>query len=229
MAIKSLLLSPSFTVEAAKLITQTLNTYNCIHVKDWPEDSPAEAVIVRSKDPVNHDFIKRFPNLKIVVTATSGFDHIDLSLAKKTDIKFCYSPNANVSSASELTLWHILNLLKKGSGLSGKWDWRSPSVLGRELQSLQVCLIGLGRIGKAVAKKLQAFECKVSAHDPYLSQKVFTEVGVERLSLEDSLKKADVLSLHCPLTAKTRNLINQEALNVMKKNAVLINLSLIHI
>jgi D-3-phosphoglycerate dehydrogenase len=223
LVIKKVLLSPSFTGEAASLIQTYLNNFKCKQIKSWPEESDAEALIVRSKDRVDLGFSQKFKNLKIVVTATSGFDHIDLKLTKTTNVTFCHSPNANVTSASEATLWHMLNLLKNGSTLSKNWKWRSNELLGKELEPRHMCLIGLGRIGKSVAKKAQAFGCNVSACDPYLSEVDFAEAGVSKVSFEEALRSSDILSLHCPLTSETRGLIKANELKMMKKDAILIN------
>jgi D-3-phosphoglycerate dehydrogenase len=218
------LISPSFTKSAAHLISTHLKTYSTQVIEEWPKESGAQALIIRSKDEINKDFLKRFPNLEIVVTATSGFDHVDLSLAKKTTVKFCYSPEANVASASEITLWHILNFLKKGPYLSSKiWEWRSGFMLGRELEKKKVSLIGLGRIGSSVAKKLQAFDCEVSAYDPYLDPEVFLNAGVKAVSFEQALSDADIVSLHCPLTFKTKRMINSKNLGSMQKHSILVN------
>jgi len=217
-------ISPSFTEEAALLITKTLNSYQSTHASDWHESTNAHALIIRSKDIISKNFLERFPNLELVVTATSGFDHIDLSIAQSTNIKFCHCPEANVASASEITFWHILNALKNGKHLNSQsWGWRSEESLGTELESKKVSLIGLGRIGQSVARKLQAFGCLVSAHDPYVEQGTFDKLSVENLSLEKALCTADILSLHCPLTTKTHKLINKENLKLMKNSAVLVN------
>lgn len=160
--------------------------------------------------------------MKIIATATSGFDHIDLSLSSK--IMLCHSPNANITSASEITLWHILNLLKKGRSLSEQtFTERSEKFLGAELESQKVSIVGLGRIGLSVAQKLQAFGCRVSAYDPYLEGHKFRAAGVKSVTFDEALKSADIVSLHCPLTKKTKKIINETSLHLMQKSSILVN------
>jgi len=96
-------------------------------------------------------------------------------------------------------------------------------MLGRELKNRKVSLIGLGRIGSAVAKKLQAFDCEVSAHDPYLNHEDFLSAGVQSVSLEQALSGSDIVSLHCPLTSKTKKMINLTSLALMQKHSILVN------
>ena len=224
MVIKTVLISPYFTKQAVGLISSHLKKYSTTQVEEWPRQSTAEALIIRSKDEIDQHFISRFSNLKIIVTATSGFDHIDLSLSKKSGVQLCHSPEANVSSASEITLWHILNFSKKGPQITSKnWKWRSEKLSGNELENRKVSLIGLGRIGSSVAKKLQAFDCQISAYDPYLETQDFASVGVRPVSLEEALNTADIVSLHCPLTLKTEKIINHETLEMMQRKAILVN------
>lgn len=158
------------------------------------------------------------------MSATSGFDHMDTNLKKERGLTFCNIPNANVRSAAELTIFHILSFLKKGPHLLSKdWEWRDKNVLGTEISRKTVALIGLGRIGQSVAKVLKAFDCDIVAYDPYLSEDIFKEHDIKSVSLTEALKLADILSLHCPLTKKTKHIINEDSFKHMKPTALLIN------
>jgi D-3-phosphoglycerate dehydrogenase len=181
-------------------------------------------LIIRSKDCVNESFIKLFPKTKLFVTATSGFDHMDIKLAKKQNLTFCNSPKANVSSATELSLFHILSFLKQGSHtLSKKWGWKESAHLGQEVSEKTVALIGLGRIGQSVAKALTALNANIIACDPYLSKETFEKHNVEQVSLKEALEKGDIVSLHCPLTKKTKHMLNKENLKFLQPHALLVN------
>ena len=181
-----------------------------------------EALIVRSKDLVNEELLIRFPNAKAVVSSTSGFDHFDLNLVqKRKDIFFGYSPEANVVSCAELTLMHVLNIIKNKD--LHKYAKRQEEHLGLELNGMHALIIGFGRIGKKVAQLLQAFGVSVSAYDPYAFKRDFATLNVKQISLEEGLKEADLISLHCPQTEKTKGLVNSKFLSEMNNEAVLIN------
>ena len=185
-------------------------------------DKSCEALIVRSKDRVNKDFLTGFPNVKTIVSATSGFDHFNLKLVKESpNIFFGYSPEANIISCAELTLMHILNLLKRQNlHLKPK---RYERHLGLELNNMTALIIGFGRIGKKVSHLLKVFGVHVLAYDPYASKKDFATLKVETVSLKKGLETSDIVTLHCPLTQKTEGLIDLDFLKSMKNDAFLIN------
>jgi D-3-phosphoglycerate dehydrogenase len=106
----------------------------------------------------------------------------------------------------------------------GTWDWKTGRPIHR-LQGQTLGLLGFGKIARLVAKKAKAFGLKVIAYDPYLPDEIFVSEGVERVSLEDLLAKSDFLSIHVPLTERTRHLMNRETIVKMKPTACLINTS----
>jgi len=185
-------------------------------------DAHCQALIVRSKDHVDQALIQRFPNLKGIVSATSGFDHFDLDLVQKEkQIFFGFSPNANIVSCAELTLMHALNLLKNQKlHLEPK---RTEKNLGIELFNKTVLIVGFGRIGQRVSNLLQSFGVNVIAHDPYAFKKDFASLGVRSVSIEEGLNEADIVSFHCPLTKKTKGMINTLFFEKMKTDSFLIN------
>jgi D-3-phosphoglycerate dehydrogenase len=188
----------------------------------FENDKDCKAIIVRSRDFVNEQLLNLFPNLKSVVSATSGFDHFDLKFVKsKTDIFFGYSPEANVISCAELTLMHALNLLKNQH--THLEPLRSEMHLAQELNGMTALIVGFGRIGKRVSALLQAFGVKVLAYDPYVFKKDFAILNVTPVSLKDGLKDSDLVTLHCPATQKTKEMVNREFLKSMKNESFLIN------
>lgn len=225
MVIKKVLVSKYFTKEAFLQIKAELQGYSVEQVSRWESDSSATALIIRSKDLVSKDLLSKFPLVKIIVSATSGFDHFDLKLLKNhPNLTTCYSPNANISAASELTIFHILNFLKQGAALlNDKPLDRSSNILGSELSKKKVLIIGLGRIGSQVSKILNSFECEVLAYDPYAKQPSFTNAGAKKIELEEGLRAADIISLHCPLTKLTRSILNESAFSMIKKQGLVVN------
>ncbi len=228
LTIKKILISKYFTKEAFLNINTELKDYSVKQVKQWEPDIEAEALIIRSKDFINADFLSKFPKLKIVVSATSGFDHFDLDSIQNTPLKFCYSPSANVNAAAELSLFHILSFLKKGHALldsknSKKNLHRSPEILGAELSQKKVLIVGLGRIGSLVSRSLHTLGCEVFAYDPYILDQDFLNSNATKVSLGEGLKNADIISLHCPLTRLTKHIIDEAALSETKNSCLIVN------
>ena len=141
-------------------------------------------------------------------------------------------PTYGTDSVAQMTFAHILNLTQRvadhsRSVMAGDWcrcpDYSYSNYPLIELAGMTLGIVGLGRIGKAVARLTQAFGMKTIAHDPNLTRNI--PDGVNMVDLKELFQTADIVSLHCPLTEKTRNLINQQHLTLMKKSAFLINTS----
>lgn len=174
------------------------------------------------------------PELRIVSKYTIGVDDVDLEAATERGILVTHCPTeANFGGVAEGTLAFALALLKQlvprdrtvRSGL-----WRSESLNGVYLGSrtdgyagITFGIIGLGRIGRRVADLLAPFRLRVIAADPYVETEVFSRHGVEAVELDDLLRRADVVSVHCQLTAETDGLIDASRLKLAKPSAILIN------
>ena len=190
------------------------------------ELAQADILLIRSRTNVDAHLLDRLPNLKLVVTATSGFDHIDWRECQKRGIQAAHTPEANAASAAELTMTLILAVERdiiqaRKNVRENRWREGLPRPAGLEGRDLGI--IGLGRIGRRVTALAQAFGMRVSAFDPYVDESVFKTMNVERLSLIETLKANDYVSLHVPLTKETRHLLNQPTFNEMQGEAVLIN------
>ncbi|MCB0341686.1 MAG: phosphoglycerate dehydrogenase [Pseudobdellovibrionaceae bacterium] len=186
------------------------------------------ALLIRSGTVVDAEILKQFPELKVVVTATSGFDHIDLGHCKEHRVQVGFVPMANPESAAELTIWLILSVLRKAQMAAvaiNKKQWRSSVSVGHELAGKTLGIVGLGRIGSRVSELAKAFYMHVVAYDPYVSESHFERLGVESCGLMELLRQAQVVSLHVPLTDETRELINRQTLAYFAADAVLINAS----
>ena len=188
----------------------------------------ATAILIRSRTKIDGEFLTVAKNLKVIVTATSGYDHINLQLTKNKNITVMHTPDANTESAAELTLLLVLGALRHLSAstrLLKDGYWKDVLHSGHELRGKTVGLIGLGRVGSRVAELLKAFGAHVLAHDPYQKDEIFKNLSLERLGLTEVLTQAEILSLHVPLTDETRHMIRADTIELMHEGALLINTS----
>ncbi|CAD1468068.1 unnamed protein product [Heterotrigona itama] len=187
-----------------------------------------EGLIVRSETKVNNDVFARCPKLRVVGRAGTGVDNIDLQAATKKGVIVLNAPGANSISACELTCTLICNLARNvpqavQSLKEGRWDRKLYA--GFELSGKTLAVVGMGRIGREVARRMQAFAMRVIAFDPLLTQQVADEIGVEKLSLDEIWPTADYITVHTPLIPQTRNLINATTLAKCKKGVYIINVA----
>ncbi len=185
----------------------------------------AQGIILRSSQAVDKDFLNKCPQLKVLITATSGFDHLDLKELQARSVTCYHVPEAQMEAASELTLLHILTSQRRFSLAqkqlqSGQWE--RSLLVGRELSGQRLGLIGLGRVGMRVAEKALALGLVVSAYDPFLPEH---DSRIEMLGFEELMRSSDIVSLHVPLTTKTRHMIQAGTLKWMSSDATLINMS----
>jgi D-3-phosphoglycerate dehydrogenase len=185
-----------------------------------------DAVIVRSATVLSKDIIEAGSNLKVIGRSGVGLNNIDLEAAKSRNIAVLNTPGANAISVAELTFALMLATARKlvhASVSLKEGRWEKKLLKGVELYGKTLGIVGFGRIGKEVAKRALAFGMKVIAHDPYVEKHDIEACSAEACDLEDLLKRADVLTVHVPLTEETRGLIGEKELQLMKSNAILIN------
>lgn len=185
-----------------------------------------DAVIVRSGTRITRESLAHADRLRVIGRAGVGVDNIDVQAATERGIAVLNAPSGNTISAAELTMALILATVRHvpaadRSMKRGEWDRKSFN--GIELYGKTLGLIGAGRIGGEVARRAQGFGMKVIAYDPYLSEDRARALKIELASLDDVLRHADVISLHTPLTAATRNLIDADALAKLKPGVFLVN------
>jgi D-3-phosphoglycerate dehydrogenase / 2-oxoglutarate reductase len=185
-------------------------------------------LLIRSRTTVDRKLLAATPKLKLVVTATSGFDHIDLVACRDRGITVTYTPLANAQAAAELALLLTLSCLRRVGDIQRTQSlglWKDQLRSGHELRKKTVGLIGFGHVGRAFATLLHGFSCEVLAYDPYVGTEVMSELKVRKVNLTEILKSANVLSLHVPLTQETRGLIGRSNLEEMSSEVILINTS----
>ena len=186
----------------------------------------ADALVVRSATKVTPDLLAAGPRLRVVGRAGAGVDNIDVEACTRRGILVMNTPGSNAVSVAEHTFALLLSLARMVPRLdssvhSGRWE-KSGGV-GNELRGKTLGLIGLGRVGFAVARRAQSFEMRVLAFDPYVSPEVAREEDVEMVPLDDLLARADCVSLHASLGPGTEKIINAAALAKMKRGAWLVN------
>ena len=186
----------------------------------------ADAVLVRSATKITREALSRATRLKVIGRAGVGVDTIDVEAATERGVAVMNAPAGNTVSAAELAFALLLALVRKvpaadRSMKAGQWD--RTSFGGSELHHKVLGLVGAGRVGGEVARRARAFGMRVVAYDPFLSPEAAVELGVELAELDEVLRQADVLSLHVPLTDKTRGLLGATKLALLKRSAVIIN------
>jgi len=191
----------------------------------------ADCMLIHYSDPMTREIMEKCKNLKFMQTPSVGFQHIDMDAATELNIPVANAAGFNSVSVAEHAVMLILAAIRKlpqvHSALA-KGNWRPPDQgeMPYELMGKTVGIVGIGRIGKEVAKRLKPFEVKILYYDVYKpSATEEKRLELQYATLNRLLKTSDVITLHTPLTKKTEKLISTPQLNLMKPNAVIVNTS----
>ena len=182
-----------------------------------------QGIIIRSRIPLDKNFLTKASHLKFIARVGAGMENIDIETAEKFGIKLINSPEGNRDSVAEHVVGMLLILMNRlfiASNEVKNGIWKREENRGDELLGKTFGIIGYGNMGKATAKRLSGFGVKVIFHDilPNLSDEFATQVSLEELQ-----KRADILSLHIPLTEETHYLVDEEFISKMEKNFYFIN------
>lgn len=186
----------------------------------------ASALLIRSGTSVDAALLSQCPQLQVVISATSGFDHIDYKSCTEKGVIVMHTPQANTISAAEHTLGLMLASARR-YGVArdnikmGNWD-REP-LMGFELYGKTLGLIGYGRIGQRVAHLARAFGMSILIHDPYVEQSLHPDEVF--LGFEEVCRRSDVVSFHVPLTRETYHMMRESTLDWLSPHTLLINAS----
>jgi D-3-phosphoglycerate dehydrogenase len=185
----------------------------------------ADAILTHHA-PMTRKVIEHLEKPKIIARYGIGVDNVDLESATKKGI-FVTNVVYDVCEVADHTVALILGVIRKiplihQSTKSGEWNWRRFQPIFR-FKGKTVGIIGFGRVGREVAKRLRGFEVNLIAYDPYLPKEVFNKHHIQHVDFETVLRKADVITLHVALTKETYHLIRENELRQMKKTAILIN------
>lgn len=190
--------------------------------------SEARGLLLRSATKVTQELLDQAPELRVVGRAGVGVDNIDLEACTRRGVAVFNAPSGNTVSAAELAFALMLASVRhvpEADRSLRDGEWARSRFKGNELRGKTLGLVGAGRIGGEVARRARAFGMSVLVYDPYLTQLRVEELDAEAAELEDLLARADVVTLHVPLTDSTRNLIDGARLALMKPTAHLINTS----
>ncbi len=190
------------------------------------EIASAHGLIVRSGTQVDAELLEAAGDLRVVVRAGVGVDNIDVAAADARGVVVMNTPGGSTIAVAEHTLALMLALMRHiphahASLSSG--EWARKAFMGSELSGKTLGLVGLGRIGAAVAERARAFGMAILAFDPYLSPEQAAERGAKLVDLDALLAQSDILSLHCALTDSTRGMIGADALAKAKPGIRIVN------
>tara|TARA_Y100000389_G_scaffold171856_1_gene179808 strand:- start:582 stop:1520 length:939 start_codon:yes stop_codon:yes gene_type:complete len=197
--------------------------------KEKFKNKDIKIIFIRLRNKINSNFLNKFPNLKIIVTPTTGLTHLDLLEIKKRKIflislKGRISFLKNIFATSEYTIGLTLTLLRKISSAiksTEKGNWDRYSFKGTEINGKKVFIVGFGRIGKQVYKLYKSFGAKIIAYDT--NSKIVPKNI--KTSLKKGLRYADIISIHIPYNNDNFKFFNKDLFSFIKKNAILINTS----
>jgi len=185
-----------------------------------------DALLVRSSTEVTAKVIEAGKRLKFIGRAGVGVDNIDMDAATRKGIIVANAPEGNTLAATEHTMAMMLSLARnipQATASLKKKEWKRSKFMGVELNEKVLGIYGFGRIGREVAKRANAMDMKCIAYDPFLTRERAAQLGVELMSGEDLFKVADVITVHTPLTAETKHVINAKSIATMKDGVRIIN------
>jgi len=189
-------------------------------------DAESEVAIIRTKTHFDSHLLDKFPRLKMIIRAGSGFDNIDVKEALARGVQVCNTPKANAYSAYEHTISFVFSLIKahrssRSAILIG--DWKKNLSENLELPDLRVLVVGAGRVGSRVAKTLQYLGAQVKCVDPYLSPE--KQKDFQLCSYEEGVAWCNMLTFHCPLYAETFHYFAKKSLDLIKEPIFLLNVA----
>jgi D-3-phosphoglycerate dehydrogenase len=185
-----------------------------------------EALVVRSQVQVDAEAIAAGKRLVVVGRAGVGVDNVDIAAATRAGITVVNAPTGNTVAAAEHTMALLLAVARHIGAADAsvhRGEWRRGELMGVELRGRTLGIVGLGRIGLAVATRARAFEMDVVGFDPYVSAEAAAAHGIQLVPLDELLERADAITLHVPLTEQTRGLIGADQIARMKPDAIIVN------
>ncbi len=186
----------------------------------------ADGLMVRSGTQVTADVLSAGNRLKVVARAGSGVDNVDVPVATRLGIQVVNAPGGNATSAAEMTIALLMAAVRKVPQANASLkagEWNREQFKGIEIGGKVVGLVGLGAVGKVVARILNGFGARVLAYDPFITDEQADRMGVQKVELDALFAQSDIVSVHVPLTDATRGFIGTSQFQQMKKGVVLLN------
>lgn len=183
-----------------------------------------QGLIIRSKTQVDRDLLGESPTLLFVGRAGAGLDNLDQDFLKSRQIRVIHAASGNRDAVGEFTVGLLLSLMRnipKGDVEVRQMIWDREGNRGEEINGKTIGIIGYGNMGRAFAKRLSGFGCKILAYDKY--KRGFGDEQCTEAQMEQIFREADILSLHIPLTSETKNLVNRDYIERFQKNIILVN------
>ena len=229
----NILITEFINPEALKILSKD---FNVIYKKDIWENSDYlkkeinkfEGIIVRNKTNLNQSILEKAENLKYIGRLGVGLDNIDTEYCKKNNIFVQPATGMNADSVAEYVISSSLSLLKKSKIINAKTQsgqWPRMSITTNELKGKNLGLIGFGDIAKKVLQLINAFEVTTIAFDPFITSQEMAENNVKKVTFENILSLADIISIHVPLNNETKYLFDEKIFQKMNNKPIIINSS----
>ncbi|MBN1315270.1 MAG: D-glycerate dehydrogenase [Anaerolineales bacterium] len=211
------------------------------YVRMWKEELPpprevvleeivnADGLLCLLTTRVDEEVIKTGKKLRVISQMAVGVDNIDLQAATDRNIPVGHTPGVLTDATADMTFSLLMAAARRipegvNKVRSGKWlTWEPMGLLGADIWGATLGIVGLGRIGEAVARRATGFNMRILYHDSFRKENLEQELGLEFVEMDDLLAQSDYVSLHCPLIPETHHLINETTLKKMKPTAILIN------
>ena len=232
-----------FTVFVTRRLTpdaeQKLNSF--CKAEYWPEETPPPYAVLLEKtrsvdglvclltDPIDKQLIDHAENLKVISQVAVGVDNIDLQAAAARSIPVGHTPDLLTDATADLAFALILAAARRlGEAIDyarqGQWQtWGLTTLLGEEVYGATLGIIGMGRIGQALAQRARGFDMRILYHNPDPLPTLEGEIGAKFTPLPELLQRADIISLHVPLTPQTTSMIGADQFKLMQPHAILVN------
>ncbi len=191
-------------------------------------DETIDGLFIRTYTRVTSEYLNQFPALTIIIRAGTGLDNIDLVACRDRHIQVFSSPGSNSNSVAEHILSMMLIILKNTIHQVNNLKqnvWRTRTLLGTELKGKTVGLIGCGAVGQKLARLLQPFDVRLLGYDKYIDSKTMDNFTITQSSLDEVLKKSDIISVQVPLNKETQNIISEKEFSLMKKTCYLVSVA----
>jgi D-3-phosphoglycerate dehydrogenase len=188
----------------------------------------SDALITRSGTAVTPELVSAGTRLRVIGRAGVGLDNVDVDACTQRGILVINAPTANIMSATEHTMAMLLALCRnipEAHASVKRGEWTRSKFMGTELDGKTLGVIGLGRIGTRVTARARGFNMRVVAYDPFIADSVFERVSAQRVTLEQLLAQADVITVHTPMTDETRGMIGTAEIAKMKDGVIVLNIA----
>lgn len=205
---------------------QAYRTSDKLNEENVTEFEDVEIISTFIYSDLSNEVLAKLPNLKLIATRSTGFDHIDLQYCKLRNIAVCNVPEYGSNTVAEHTFALILSLTRKiyeSVNQAKQLNFDHRQIIGVDVYGKTLGIIGLGKIGLNVLRIAHGFKMKILVHTRTQNQDLKELYGIEYVDLENLLSKSDVISLHLPLTKHTKNIINEDNISKIKKGCYLVN------